>query len=147
MTMVTLTMSRTLRNISFRTKWNQTSTSCMYSSDKSDKESEIPVNLLQGLYSAQDQPSTGKVYDKKPFKIKLQAGKRYSWCLCGESKGQPLCDRTHQNIFLKIKLRPIFFEVKETKYYWLCNCKRTSNRPFCDGTHLSPEIQELKKYN
>ena len=30
----------------------------------------------------------GKIYDKKPFKMLLEAGKRYSWCTCGLSKNQ-----------------------------------------------------------
>lgn len=77
--------------------------------------------------------------------MRLIAGKTYLWCLCGYGHGQPLCDGTHKNIFLKITSRPIKFQVKETKEYWLCNCKQTSNRPFCDGTHLRQDIQE-KKY-
>lgn len=32
-------------------------------------------------------------------------GKKYGWCLCGKSKTQPMCDGTHKNIFLKIKIR------------------------------------------
>jgi len=31
--------------------------------------------------------------------------KTYSWCLCGKSKSQPLCDGMHKNEFLKIKQR------------------------------------------
>ena len=30
----------------------------------------------------------GTIYDKKPFKIYLEAGKRYSWCTCGRSRNQ-----------------------------------------------------------
>ena len=33
----------------------------------------------------------GKIYDKKPFKVFLEADKRYSWCTCGHSKKQ-VCD-------------------------------------------------------
>ncbi|XP_014486681.1 PREDICTED: CDGSH iron-sulfur domain-containing protein 3, mitochondrial [Dinoponera quadriceps] len=109
------------------------------------EEPAIPVNPLRETYSASDQPGNGLIYDKKPFKLHLEAGKNYSWCLCGHSKSQPLCDGTHRNIFFKIKLRPIRFTVTETKEYWLCNCKQTSNRPFCDGTHKRPDIQELKR--
>ncbi|CAL1682970.1 unnamed protein product [Lasius platythorax] len=109
------------------------------------EEPAIPVNLLKDTYSANLQTKNGAIYDKKPFKIRLEAGKNYSWCLCGQSKSQPLCDGTHKNIFLKIQLRPIRFNVPETKEYWLCNCKQTSNRPFCDGTHKRPEIQEKVK--
>ncbi|XP_012218289.1 CDGSH iron-sulfur domain-containing protein 3, mitochondrial [Linepithema humile] len=109
-------------------------------------EAKIPVNPLKETYSANQQTGTGVIYDKKPFKMRLVADKNYSWCMCGQSKSQPLCDGTHKNIFLKIKLRPIRFTVPETKEYWLCNCKQTSNRPFCDGTHKRPEIQEAIRY-
>ncbi|GAB1859070.1 Cdgsh iron sulfur domain-containing protein mitochondrial [Camponotus japonicus] len=113
-------------------------------STKTD-EPQVPVNLLKDTYSAHLQKKNGLIYDKKPFRMRLQAGKTYSWCLCGQSKSQPICDGTHKNIFLKITHRPIRFSVAETKEYWLCNCKQTSNRPFCDGTHKRPDIQELKR--
>lgn len=32
-------------------------------------------------------------------------GKQYSWCLCGKSKSQPICDGMHKNVHYKIKLR------------------------------------------
>ncbi|VVC98196.1 CDGSH iron-sulfur domain-containing protein 3, mitochondrial [Leptidea sinapis] len=102
---------------------------------------EIPNNSLASVYSANEQKINGIVYDKKPFKVKLEAGKNYLWCLCGRSKSQPLCDGTHRDIYLKITQRPIRFKVEQTKEYWLCNCKQTKNRPFCDGTHKQPEIQ------
>lgn len=114
----------------------------------SSKESEppaIPRNILKDFHSASTQPENGVMYDKKPFKFRIEAGKRYAWCLCGRSKNQPFCDGTHRSIFLKIKQRPVHFAVDETKDYWLCNCKQTSNRPFCDGTHKKPEIQEAVK--
>ncbi|RVE48431.1 hypothetical protein evm_006867 [Chilo suppressalis] len=103
---------------------------------------EIPKNPLKNVYSASDQKENGIVYDKKPFKLTLEEGRTYSWCLCGRSKSQPLCDGTHRDIFLKITQRPIRFTVDKTKEYWLCNCKQTKNRPFCDGTHKQKEIQE-----
>lgn len=105
----------------------------------------IPVNPLKEIFTANQQSETGAIYDKKPFKIRCEAGKIYFWCTCGQSKGQPFCDGTHKNIFLKIKLRPIRFTVTETKDYWLCNCKQTLNRPFCDGTHKREDIQELRR--
>lgn len=113
-------------------------------STKTD-EPPIPVNPLKDTYSANLQRENGMIYDKKPFKLRCEAGKTYAWCLCGQSKSQPLCDGTHKNVFLKIKLRPIRFTVTETKDYWLCNCKQTSNRPFCDGTHKRPDIQEIRR--
>ncbi|XP_041365897.1 CDGSH iron-sulfur domain-containing protein 3, mitochondrial-like [Gigantopelta aegis] len=97
-----------------------------------------------------DGPPKGKSYDKKPFSMELTAGKRYSWCSCGYSHTQPMCDGTHKTLWgtaekkTMPKARPIRFQVDETKNYWLCNCKQTSKRPFCDGTHKRPDIQELK---
>ena len=31
-------------------------------------------------------------------KIKIEAGKRYSWCNCGESSRYPLCDGKHREL-------------------------------------------------
>ncbi|XP_043260433.1 CDGSH iron-sulfur domain-containing protein 3, mitochondrial [Colletes gigas] len=117
-----------------------------YYSKKKEKEEdmEIPENQLKQYYSANDQVENGFIYDNKPFKFTCEAGKNYSWCLCGKSHKQPFCDGTHKNIHLKIKLKPIRFSVKETKSYWLCNCKQTSNRPFCDGTHNREDIGNKK---
>ncbi|XP_028036562.1 CDGSH iron-sulfur domain-containing protein 3, mitochondrial isoform X2 [Bombyx mandarina] len=103
---------------------------------------EVPKNPLEKVYSASQQKDNGIIYDKKPFKITLEAGKTYHWCLCGRSKRQPLCDGTHKDIFLKVTQRPIRFTVEKTKDYWLCNCKQTKLRPFCDGTHKNKDIQE-----
>lgn len=77
------------------------------SNEKSLDQPEIviPKNPLESYQTAHLQPDNGSVYDKKPFKLRLEAGKRYSWCLCGKSKNQPICDGTHKNAFLKIKLR------------------------------------------
>ncbi|CAG9770783.1 unnamed protein product [Ceutorhynchus assimilis] len=103
---------------------------------------EIPKNKLENLISAQTQQENGVIYDKKPIRMRLEAGKKYSWCLCGRSHKQPFCDGTHRTQELRIKQKPIRFVVEETKDYWLCNCKHTANRPFCDGTHKGPEVQE-----
>jgi CDGSH-type Zn-finger protein len=108
----------------------------------SSKSTKIPENKLKNVISANHQPENGTVYDKKPFKLPLEAGKRYSWCLCGHSHTQPFCDGTHKNQQLKIKLKPVAFTVDESKDYWLCNCKQTNNRPFCDGTHKLPIVQD-----
>lgn len=66
---------------------------------------EIPTNPLKEVYSASEQATNGVVYDRKPFKVRLEAGKNYSWCLCGRSKNNPMCDGTHKDEFLKIKER------------------------------------------
>ncbi|XP_058466390.1 CDGSH iron-sulfur domain-containing protein 3, mitochondrial [Malaya genurostris] len=104
---------------------------------------KIPKNVIADLSTSQYQQPNGVIYDKKPFKMDLKEGKRYSWCLCGRSKSQPLCDGTHKLEQYKITLRPVRFQVEKTGTYWLCNCKHTKNRPFCDGTHKNEEIQKI----
>ncbi|GAB1598253.1 CDGSH iron-sulfur domain-containing protein 3, mitochondrial-like [Argonauta hians] len=95
-----------------------------------------------------DGPPKGKIYDKRPFRLELEANKWYSWCTCGHSKRQPFCDGTHKVMegtsFKKGNLKkyvPLRFKVETTKDYWLCNCKQTDDRPFCDGTHKREDIQ------
>uniref|UniRef100_A0A023EEN4 Iron-binding zinc finger CDGSH type domain-containing protein n=1 Tax=Aedes albopictus TaxID=7160 RepID=A0A023EEN4_AEDAL len=108
---------------------------------------DIPKNVAENLTTSQFQQENGLIYDKKPFKIELVEGKRYSWCLCGRSKTQPLCDGTHKIEQYKITLRPVRFQVEKTGTYWLCNCKHTKNRPFCDGTHKTEDIQKTSGKN
>ncbi|XP_055319776.1 CDGSH iron-sulfur domain-containing protein 3, mitochondrial [Sitodiplosis mosellana] len=113
-----------------------------YSSSKKDAEKVIPKNLLEGKFQAIERQPNGPIVDNKPFKIALKAGKKYSWCLCGQSKSQPLCDGTHKYVHYKIKEKPIQFEVEKDGDYWICMCRQTKHRPFCDGTHKEPQIQE-----
>ncbi|XP_017867368.1 PREDICTED: CDGSH iron-sulfur domain-containing protein 3, mitochondrial [Drosophila arizonae] len=120
------------------------STSAKSSNDAASAKT-IPKNLLEDKQTANLQKENGAIFDKRPFKLHLDKDKTYSWCLCGKSKSQPLCDGTHKNEFLKIKLRPIRFKVEKTGDYWLCNCKHTTHRPFCDGTHKQQHIQDAVK--
>jgi hypothetical protein len=55
-----------------------------------EDEPEIPQNPLKHFHNASFQPGNGKIYDKKPFRMKLEKGKTYVWCLCGQSKSQVL---------------------------------------------------------
>uniref|UniRef100_A0A182YBS2 Iron-binding zinc finger CDGSH type domain-containing protein n=1 Tax=Anopheles stephensi TaxID=30069 RepID=A0A182YBS2_ANOST len=105
-------------------------------------DAKLPKNVIEHLNTAQEQQTNGFVYDKKPFRMELEEGKRYSWCLCGRSKGQPLCDGTHKLVQYKITQRPVRFQVEKSGTYWLCNCKQTKHRPFCDGTHKCEEVQK-----
>lgn len=75
---------------------------------------EVPKNAIENLVTGQHQSENGAVYEKKPFKMHLETGKSYSWCLCGKSKSQPLCDGFHKNVHYKIKLRPVKFQVEKT---------------------------------
>ncbi|XP_018533982.1 CDGSH iron-sulfur domain-containing protein 3, mitochondrial isoform X1 [Lates calcarifer] len=73
------------------------------------------------------------IASKKPFKVELVGGKRYSWCTCGHSKKQPFCDGAHK---LKAPgLMPLRFVPEKDTTAWLCGCKYTNNPPYCDGTH------------
>ncbi|XP_028675863.1 CDGSH iron-sulfur domain-containing protein 3, mitochondrial-like isoform X2 [Erpetoichthys calabaricus] len=80
-----------------------------------------------------------KIAAKHPFKVDLEAGKRYSWCACGHSMKQPFCDGTHKK--QAPGLSPVRFTLDEAKTVWLCGCKRTQNAPYCDGTHKSDLVQ------
>ncbi|XP_026274830.1 CDGSH iron-sulfur domain-containing protein 3, mitochondrial [Frankliniella occidentalis] len=102
---------------------------------KSSDSPKVPKNVIGHIYSASSQVENGKVYDRKPFKIRLYPKKDYMWCLCGYSKSQPICDGSHKWPQYKCELKPIKFRVEEEKDYYLCNCKQTKLRPFCDGTH------------
>ncbi|XP_071517931.1 uncharacterized protein [Panulirus ornatus] len=107
------------------------------------KPIKVPNMELKERYWQMEfhQKNKGKIYDKKPFRITLKAGKKYLWCACGNSKSQPMCDGTHLNDQLKIKQKPLVFKAPETMEVWLCNCKQSRNPPFCDGTHRDQNIQ------
>ncbi|CAL8333382.1 unnamed protein product [Lota lota] len=83
-------------------------------------------------------PTEAVIASKKPYKVELISGKRYSWCTCGHSKKQPFCDGSHKT---KAQgLAPHRFVAEKDSTVWLCGCKYTNNRPFCDGTHKSEFI-------
>ncbi|XP_052807989.1 uncharacterized protein LOC128236895 [Mya arenaria] len=112
------------------------------------REKTHPETPKPGQYEVN--PPKGAIFDKKPFPMDLEAGKRYKWCSCGYSKSQPICDGSHKHMFRllshakssnAIMHEPVTFEVEKDGRYWLCNCKQTSNRPFCDGTHRREDIQ------
>ncbi|KAG5682832.1 hypothetical protein PVAND_012156 [Polypedilum vanderplanki] len=106
-----------------------------YTSPKYLCKPEIPRNVIEDFQSSQNQTKPGVVYDKKPFRMNLKKDKLYSWCFCGKSKSQPLCDGTHKLTQYKIEQKPVRFQVEKDGDYYLCLCKQTKNKPFCDGTH------------
>ena len=69
---------------------------------------------------------------KSPYKVKVKKGKRYSWCTCGLSNKQPLCDSSHKK---EGKFRSFKYFAEETKEIYFCGCKMTKHPPFCDGSH------------
>jgi len=67
-----------------------------------------------------------------PKEVELEPGTTYSWCRCGRSKTQPLCDEaSHKGTGLE----PRRFNVSTKRKVWLCLCKQTKSPPYCDGTH------------
>ncbi|RNA08759.1 CDGSH iron-sulfur domain-containing mitochondrial [Brachionus plicatilis] len=95
-----------------------------------------------------DGPPKGRIYEKMPFKFKVEKGKVYSFCTCGYSNNQPFCDSTHKMLWTthlvkkQPKYRPIKYVADDTKDVWFCNCKQSNDRPFCDGTHKSEEVKK-----
>jgi len=72
-----------------------------------------------------------KMAKKGPYAVELEAGKKYHWCTCGESKNQPFCDGSHAGT----EFKPIAFTPEKSGKAFLCGCKRTKNSPYCDGKH------------
>src|SRR3546814_14469112 len=68
---------------------------------------------------------------KAPFKVSVEAGKKYFWCACGRSKKQPFCDGSHSGTGLS----PVAYEASATKDVFFCGCKATGRQPLCDGRH------------
>jgi len=69
---------------------------------------------------------------KSPYKIKVEKGKKYSWCSCGLSKKQPFCDGAHKE---EGKFGSVKYIAEENKEIYFCGCKSTQRQSFCDGTH------------
>ncbi len=70
---------------------------------------------------------------KRPFLIELEEGQKISWCTCGYSSIEPLCDGAHRECTKG--LRSFKHEAKVAGKVMLCGCKRTKNPPYCDGSH------------
>lgn len=70
---------------------------------------------------------------RQPFLYEMQEGVRFSWCTCGFSSKEPLCDGAHREC--TTGLRSFKYTPEKTGKVMLCGCKRTKNPPFCDGSH------------
>lgn len=78
------------------------------------------------------------ISSKSPYKVEVEAGKKYSWCSCGLSAIQPFCDGSHKahknpDGTSVMKSVPYIAQANETVYF--CGCKHSKNGIFCDGTH------------
>ena len=77
--------------------------------------------------------STINVKQKGPFKVTLEANKKYSWCSCGFSNKIPFCDGSHREKSPDKRSLKVFPGKTEIKY--LCGCQKTKSPPYCDGSH------------
>lgn len=81
-----------------------------------------------------------KIVQKQPYKIDVEAGKKYSWCSCGLSKIQPFCDgahKAHKNSNGSSIMKSVSYIADENKTVYFCGCKHSKNGIFCDGSHSS----------
>lgn len=70
---------------------------------------------------------------KAPYRVDVEAGKKYFWCACGRSKNQPFCDGSHKDT----GITPVSYEAEKSGGVFFCGCKSTKRKPLCDGTHNS----------
>ncbi|MDE3236842.1 MAG: CDGSH iron-sulfur domain-containing protein [Bacteroidota bacterium] len=74
------------------------------------------------------------IYKTEPTEFTVVKGKTYSWCTCGHSATNPICDGAHKQLE-GMPFKSLKFTAEEDGSVWLCNCKHTKTPPFCDGTH------------
>jgi CDGSH-type Zn-finger protein len=72
-----------------------------------------------------------RVAGTSPMGVELEAGKKYAFCACGHSQGQPFCDGSHKGT----SFTPHVFTAESSEKKWFCMCKHTKSTPYCDGTH------------
>jgi CDGSH-type Zn-finger protein len=68
---------------------------------------------------------------KGPYRVAVEAGRKYFWCACGRSATQPFCDGSHAGT----GVTPVLLQATADEELWFCGCKATSGPPFCDGSH------------
>ena len=78
-------------------------------------------------------PPSPHIAQKAPYAVEVEAGKKYFWCACGNSKSQPFCDGSHKGS----AFNPVPFTAEKSETVFLCGCKHTGNAPYCDGTHTT----------
>lgn len=75
----------------------------------------------------------GRIAQKAPYAVAVEAGKTYYWCACGRSAKQPFCDGSHQGT----EFTPIPYAAAGNDTVYFCGCKQSGKGVLCDGTHKS----------
>jgi len=87
-----------------------------------------------------DQIQLPHIAKKAPFKIDVEAGKKYFWCSCGLSVNQPFCDgshKAHKKEDGTSLMKSVVFEASENVTIRFCGCKHSKTGVICDGSHNS----------
>ena len=85
-----------------------------------------------------------KICQKQPFKVTVEAGKKYSWCSCGLSQKQPFCDGAHKafkNPDGSSIMKSVAFIAQSDGTVAFCGCKHSKNGALCDGSHATIETK------
>ena len=72
----------------------------------------------------------------------VQPGKKISWCSCGLSVKQPVCDGSHKGTAFRPKVMTIEEEASEV---YICGCKLSTKAPFCDGVTCNEILGETEE--
>ncbi len=83
-----------------------------------------------------------KISKTSPTAVQVVKEKTYSWCTCGLSETNPICDGAHKatDEIKALGFKSLKFTPEEDGEVWLCNCKQTKNPPYCDGSHKTCSI-------
>lgn len=71
------------------------------------------------------------VAQKAPYRADVEVGKKYFWCACGRSRGQPFCDGSHKGT----DFTPVAYVADQAGTVFFCGCKTSARKPLCDGSH------------
>ena len=78
------------------------------------------------------------ISSRTPYKVTVEAGKKYHWCSCGLSAIQPFCDGAHKaykNEDGSSIMKSVKYEATANETLYFCGCKHSKSGIFCDGTH------------
>lgn len=92
---------------------------------------------MKSFYTGANEKEYYYMISKQPYKFHMQPGVVYSWCSCGFSATEPLCDGSHRTE--AEGKRSVKFQADNEQDVMLCMCKRTKTPPYCDDSHNQSE--------